>query len=214
MPSESPLSRYRSKRDQNRTPEPFGFEAQALPAVAGQRFVIQQHAARRMHWDFRLEIDGVLVSWAVPRGPAVDPKVKRLAVQTEDHPLAYADFEGLIPAGNYGAGTVIVWDRGSYEMIDGNSAAQGLHSGKLDFELHGHKLTGRWALIHTKGGKANEWLLISKSGRPSQAEPVQAQPASVLSGLTVEELQRGAQLDTELAAAASRAGAEERRLRD
>jgi bifunctional non-homologous end joining protein LigD len=213
MPHESPLSSYRSKRDQSRTPEPFGFEADlGLPAVRGQRFVIQQHAARRLHWDFRLEIDGVLVSWAVPRGPAVDPKVKRLAVRTEDHPLAYADFEGTIPPGNYGAGTVIVWDRGIYQTVDGSLPAEALQRGKLDFELYGHKLSGRWALIRTKGGKGNEWLLLSKSGRASKSEPVLAQPASIFSGLTVEELQRGVQRDADLAAAAARAGAVERRL--
>src|SRR5215472_13581191 len=118
------LDTYRQKRDPARTPEPFAAPHPAVGAAGAHRFVVQQHAARRLHWDLRLEIDGVLVSWAVPRGPSVDPQEKRLAVQTEDHPLEYADFEGIIPAGNYGAGAMIVWDTGSYESVDGNTGAE------------------------------------------------------------------------------------------
>src|SRR5262245_22017023 len=140
MASNTPLESYRSKRDPTRTPEPFGFETDpALASIRSQRIVIQQHAARRMHWDLRLEVNGVLASWAVPRGPSVDPKEKRLAVQTEDHPIAYADFEGIIPAGNYGAGAMIVWDRGTYELMEDGTPEDGVARGKLDFELHGHK---------------------------------------------------------------------------
>src|SRR4029077_9206912 len=113
-------ARYREKRDPTRTPEPFGGEGGHVAPASGGLFVVQQHAARRMHWDLRLEIGGVLVSWAVPRGPALDPKEKRLAVQTEDHPLEYADFEGIIPPGNYGAGAMIVWDRGTYRTVYGD----------------------------------------------------------------------------------------------
>ena len=122
------LKRYRQKRDPERTPEPFGDESLLRPAAPGapRRFVVQQHAARNLHWDLRLEIDGVLVSWAVPKGPSLDPAQRRLAVRTEDHPLAYADFEGVIPEGNYGAGAMIVWDRGSYRSVDGATPASPL----------------------------------------------------------------------------------------
>jgi bifunctional non-homologous end joining protein LigD len=214
MPRRS-LHEYYRKRDPNRTPEPFGSPAHSAPATpqTPHRFVVQQHAARRMHWDFRLEIDGVLVSWAVPRGPSVDPKEKRLAVQTEDHPLAYGDFEGIIPPGNYGAGAVILWDRGTYATADRISPGDALKQGKLDVELRGHKLTGRWTLVRTKRGKGNEWLLFKKaSGLPVPAEPVIAQPGSILSGLTVEELRAGESRTDELAAMAQAGGAPRRTL--
>ncbi|HUI25712.1 MAG TPA: DNA ligase D [Candidatus Kryptonia bacterium] len=213
--TERSLDHYRAKRDPARTPEPFGF-VQPPPSRVGRvhRFVIQQHAARRLHWDFRLEIDGVLVSWAVPRGPAVDPQQKRLAVQTEDHPLEYGDFEGLIPAGNYGAGAVIVWDNGTYECVDDVTPAQGLRRGKLDIAVHGHKLRGRWALVRTKGGDGKQWLLFKKAEATATAkvEPVIAQPGSVFSGLTVDELQRGVTRTAELAQQAKAAGAARRSL--
>lgn len=212
MPSsKQPLSRYYDKRDPRRTPEPFATAEDGGVGDRGRRFVVQQHAARRLHWDFRLEIDGVLVSWAVPRGPAIDPKEKRLAVHTEDHPIAYGDFEGIIPAGNYGAGAVILWDRGTYSVVDGIEPSEGLLRGKIDLLLRGHKLNGRWALIRTKGGKANEWLLISKNG-PAASEPALALPGSVLSGLTVEELRAGTTRDAVLAQRAVAAGAEQRAL--
>ncbi len=206
------LNVYRRKRHPGRTPEPFG-AVRAGPAYGPWGFVIQQHSARRMHWDFRLEIEGVLVSWAVPRGPAVDPKEKRLAVLTEDHPMEYGKFEGLIPAGNYGAGAVILWDRGTYECVDGVAPSEGLARGKLDLELHGFKLRGRWALVRTKRGNGKEWLLFKKAdGTPTTPEPVQARPESVLSGLTVEQLREGMRRDAELAAAAASAGAPHRPL--
>jgi bifunctional non-homologous end joining protein LigD len=177
-------------------------------AEAARGFVVQQHAARRLHWDFRLEIEGVLVSWAVPRGPAVDPKEKRLAVQTEDHPLEYGSFEGIIPAGNYGAGAVIVWDCGTYQCVDGVAPAEGLAKGKLDLRLNGHKLRGRWALVRTKRGEGKEWLLFKKADEfPTSPEPVIAQPASVFSGLTVEELGDGHTKTAELVEMAQVAGA-------
>ncbi len=207
------LDTYRRKRDPARTPEPFGAPGGAAPGAA-RRFVIQEHAARRLHWDFRLEIDGVLASWAVPKGPSVDPKEKRLAVQTEDHPLDYGGFEGIIPAGNYGAGAVILWDRGTYETVGGEAPGAGLESGKLDLLLNGHKLRGRWALVRIKRGSGRDWLLIKKAdGTPTRPEPVVARPASVVSGLTVEELRDGARRDAELAAAAAQAGAPRRALR-
>jgi len=204
------LKRYREKRDPERTPEPFGDERAPRPRGpdAPRAFVVQQHAARRLHWDLRLEIDDVLVSWAVPRGPSLDPAEKRLAVRTEDHPLEYADFEGVIPAGNYGAGTMIVWDRGVYRNLDGRSPAAGLDAGKLDLELQGHKLGGRFALVRTRRGEGREWLLLRKGA--SAAEPgelVLREPRSVLSGLTVEELAQGVSREPELRAALDALGA-------
>lgn len=207
------LDTYRQKRDPARTPEPFGAPGPAAESPTTLRFVVQQHAARRLHWDLRLEIDGVLVSWAVPRGPSVDVKEKRLAVQTEDHPMEYADFEGVIPAGNYGAGAMIVWDIGTYRSVDDNTPAEGMRSGKLDLELRGHKLRGRWALVRTKGSEGKEWLLFKKpDGWHGGPEPVVAQPASILSGLTVNELGEGARRETDLIALASAAGAPRRPL--
>ena len=209
---EQSLDAYRRKRDPARTPEPFGGSRRVVsaPPNGACRFVVQQHSARRMHWDFRLEIDGVLKSWAVPRGPSVDPKEKRLAVQTEDHPIEYADFEGIIPAGNYGAGAVIVWDRGIYALLDDVSAADALGRGKLDLDLRGFKLHGRWALVRIKGGKGNEWLLMKKPEGRTTAEPVVSQPASVFSGLTVDELREHVSRSAELAALAEAAGAPRR----
>jgi len=209
------LDEYRRKRDPGHTPEPFGDEGGAPGTdAAGGIFVVQQHAARRMHWDFRLAIGGVLVSWAVPRGPSLDPKEKRLAVQTEDHPLEYADFEGIIPAGNYGAGATIAWDRGTYRTVDGSNAGEDLRRGKLDIELRGHKLRGRWGLVRTKGDGDKSWLLIRKGLAPPAAtsELVVSLPASIFSGLTVEELGNGVRLTEELGRLAEAAGAPRRVL--
>jgi bifunctional non-homologous end joining protein LigD len=150
---------------------------------------VQKHAARRLHYDFRLEHDGVLLSWAVPQGPALDPATKRLAVRTEDHPVDYADFEGVIPAGNYGAGAVIVWDQGRFDAVEDLDA--GLAKGKLLFELHGHKLRGRWTLVRTRRRDASseEWLLIKKpDGWARTGGGDELPEVSVLSGLHVEEL--------------------------
>jgi bifunctional non-homologous end joining protein LigD len=179
------LAKYRSKRDFRRTAEPRG-EARAQ---AGHRFVIQQHAARRMHYDFRLELDGVLLSWSVPKGPSLSPRDRRLAVRTEDHPLDYADFEGVIPQGEYGGGTVVVWDRGTWQPQ--GDARDAMAKGKLTFALHGEKLRGRWHLVRTRGGeRAENWLLFK--GRDDAAsdriDVVASQPASVLSGRTVEQI--------------------------
>src|SRR5262245_53680848 len=150
------LAKYRSMRDFSKTAEPSGGRA---PAHARSSFVIQKHAARRLHYDFRLELDGVLLSWSVPKGPNLSSAERRLAVRTEDHPLDYADFEGIIPRGQYGGGTVSVWDRGSWEPEGDAHAA--LAKGKLSFTLHGEKLRGRWHLIRTRGdGKAENWLLF------------------------------------------------------
>ncbi len=181
------LERYHERRDFERTPEPFG----AVPgAGAGNSFVIQKHAARRLHYDFRLELDGVLLSWAVPKGPSLDPSTRRLAMRTEDHPLDYAEFEGIIPKGEYGGGTVIVWDRGSWRPL--GDPREGLQRGRLTFELVGEKLRGVWHLVKT-GGEDNSWLLIKSSRdqavQRADSEIVEKAPASVLSGRTLEQVE-------------------------
>lgn len=153
------LETYRRKRRFDETPEPRGRRARG----AGHLYTVQKHAARRLHYDFRLELDGVLKSWAVTRGPSLDPAQKRLAVRTEDHPVDYATFEGIIPEGHYGAGTVMLWDRGSWEPI--GDPHEGLARGKLVFRLFGERLKGRWALVRFKGQKKNErenWLLVKE----------------------------------------------------
>jgi bifunctional non-homologous end joining protein LigD len=179
------LDSYRAKRDFDRTPEPSG----ARPLPRGRRFVVQKHAARRLHYDFRLELDGVLLSWSVPKGPSLVPTERRLAVRTEDHPLEYFDFEGIIPAGQYGGGTVEVWDRGAW-IADGDAHAA-VRDGKLTFALAGDKLRGRFHLVRTRpSGKRESWLLIK--GRDEYAvdagEIVDEAPASVLSGRTIDEI--------------------------
>ncbi|MBI4242050.1 MAG: DNA ligase D [Candidatus Rokubacteria bacterium] len=181
------LDDYRGKRDPERTPEPFG----GRRAGAGRLFVVQKHAARRLHYDLRLEMDGVLKSWAVPKGPSVRPQEKRLAVRVEDHPIEYADFEGVIPEGTYGAGAVIVWDRGWYRLVKPDDPLAQLARGKLEVELFGFKLRGRWTLARMSG-KDKEWLLLKKADAfTGEEEPTDRAPESVLSGLTVEELREG-----------------------
>lgn len=184
-----PLEEYRRKRRFSRTPEPAG-EA-AAPPSAGHSFVIQKHRARRLHYDLRLELDGVLKSWAVPKGPSLDPKEKRLAVQVEDHPLEYGDFEGVIPEGEYGAGSVLVWDRGTWTPVEDPS--EGLRQGKLKFRLDGEKLHGGWALVRLRdGNRGKDWLLIKE--KDDEAQPgeqydvVDELPASVVSDRTLEEV--------------------------
>jgi bifunctional non-homologous end joining protein LigD len=200
------LEAYRRKRSADRTPEPFD-SSSVRPGL----FVVQQHAATRLHYDFRLELDGVLVSWAVPRGPSLDPAEKRLAVHVEDHPVDYADFEGVIPEGNYGAGAVILWDRGRWRPLEDPVA--GLASGKLLFELEGYKLGGRFTLVRT-GGKqqpaGREWLLIKKpDAYAREGEDDALDESSVLSGLRLDELRDGpariAALRDEMLAAGARA---------
>src|SRR4051812_1171903 len=183
-----PLEEYRRKRNFKKTPEPAGSPATSNGQL---RYVIQKHAASRLHYDFRLELDGTLKSWAVPKGPSLDPADKRMAVHVEDHPLDYAGFEGVIPPKQYGAGAVIVWDRGSWEPI--GDARAGYAAGKLKFRLHGEKLQGGWTLVrmHGRAGERQEpWLLIKE--RDAEARPaaaysvVDALPASVISGRTIE----------------------------
>jgi len=181
------LDAYRRKRDPERTPEPFG----GRRSTDGHLFVVHKHSARRLHYDLRLEIDGVLASWAVPKGPSVRHGEKRLAVHVEDHPLEYAEFEGVIPEGSYGAGPSIVWDRGAFRPLGDRPAREQVERGKLEFELSGVKLRGRWVLARMSG-KDREWLLLKKRDAFADGEePVERWPESVLSGLTVEELRDG-----------------------
>src|SRR5216110_2722785 len=183
-PGPDPLSTYRAKRSLDRTPEPGARPATAgPPPSAGGLFVVHMHAARRLHWDLRLEMDGVLRSWAVPKGPSPNRADKRLAVHVEDHPLEYGDFEGIIPEGNYGAGAVIVWDRGRWVPLE--DPHEGMKKGKLLFELHGYKLKGKWTLVKLKKGE-KEWLLIKEKDGYVSADSA-LPPESVLSALTVEE---------------------------
>src|SRR5579872_2809104 len=184
-----PLDDYRRKRRFERTSEPPG----GKPGEPGRVFVVQQHAARRSHFDFRLELDGVLKSWAVPKGVSLDPADKRLAVHVEDHPVEYADFEGTIAAGEYGAGAVIVWDRGVWEPI--GDPQKGYRDGKLKFHLHGEKLTGDWTLVRMRGRAAEDgdnWLLIKEQDAAAvpraQRDIVLEHPESVLSGRTLAEV--------------------------
>lgn len=179
-----PLEAYRAKRTVERTPEPAG----AVGEAAGRRYIFHQHAASHLHWDLRLEMDGVLKSWAVPKGPSFDQADKRLAVHVEDHPVEYGDFEGLIPEGNYGAGAVILWDRGAWTPVE--DPAEGLKKGKLLFDLHGHKLKGRWTLVKIKKS-ARDWLLIKERDGWMTPGGRELSAASVRSGLTVEELRAG-----------------------
>lgn len=184
-----PLSTYKAKRNLSKTPEPSGGQSKEK----GLSFVVQKHDASHLHYDFRLEMDGVLKSWAVPKGPSTDPSIKRLAMMVEDHPYDYKDFEGVIPKGNYGAGTVEIWDNGTYEPITGvtgkaameKELLRELKAGNLKFVLHGKKLKGEFALVHThmEGGKENAWLLIKHKepdAPPAQpvSQPAKAQPAS------------------------------------
>jgi bifunctional non-homologous end joining protein LigD len=216
------LEEYRRKRRFDRTPEPPAFvparpaggpqsgttagrptsategasadRPGKTPATAANRFVVQKHSARRLHYDFRLEIDGVLKSWAVPKGPSLNPGEKRLAVQTEDHPLEYAQFEGVIPEGSYGAGTVMVLDRGTFGVVNAADADQQLGRGELKFTLHGEKLRGGFVLVKLRHReKGNEWLLIKH--RDAAADPewnIGSHDGSVLTGRTLEEISESA----------------------
>ena len=149
------LSEYQRKRDFSKTSEPKG----APDASGGNRFVVQKHWATRLHYDFRLEMEGVLVSWAIPKGPTLNPAERRLAAHVEDHPVSYYDFEGTIPKGEYGGGTVMVWDWGTYALEE-STPAESLRRGEVKFRLNGVRLTGRYALVRTRSDK--DWLLIKK----------------------------------------------------
>jgi bifunctional non-homologous end joining protein LigD len=172
------LQDYERKRRFTVTPEP---PPKVRRSAGRLRFVIQKHRASHLHYDFRLEWDGVLLSWAVPKGPSLDPKIKRLAMAVEDHPVDYADFEGIIPAGEYGGGTVMVWDRGTYEPVEpdvGNSVKKG----ELKVTLHGKKLKGSWVLVRTGKWDSRQWLLIKhRDAAASESDIAEEQPRSVIS---------------------------------
>jgi DNA ligase D-like protein (predicted 3'-phosphoesterase) len=193
LPRDDALRNYRVKRKLRRSPEPSGGSRRRRRRP---RFVVQKHAATSMHYDFRLEVGDVLKSWAVPKGPSTDPREKRLAMAVEDHPLDYADFEGVIPEGQYGAGAVIVWDTGSYRNVterDGQEVPleQALADGHAVVELEGEKLRGGYALRRIGGGSRERWLLIKTRDEAADARrrPVSTQPESVLSGRTVEQVE-------------------------
>ena len=195
MRKRKPLEDYLKKRDFQRTPEPPGKKDRK----AGKPiFVIQKHAARRLHYDFRIEVGGVLKSWAVPKGPSTNPRDKRLAVPTEDHPMEYADFEGVIPEGEYGAGAVMVWDIGTYRNLrekDGKElpVEKCVDDGHIAIWLEGRKLQGGYALVRTGKGEKAQWLLVKMKDEEADARrnPVSSQPNSALTDRTLKQIMKG-----------------------
>lgn len=191
MSSKKTLRTYTSKRDFKSTPEPTAKQKNSKRTK--NIFVVQQHDARSIHYDFRLEIDNVLVSWAVPKGPSMDPTVKRLAIHTEDHPLDYAQFEGFIPPGNYGAGAVIVWDTGTYDNLKiDQTMGKSLENGEITVYLHGEKLKGGFALIKTNLYALGSWLLVKMRDEEAQQGTVitQDSPESIQSNKTITEFEK------------------------
>jgi bifunctional non-homologous end joining protein LigD len=186
------LAEYKRKRDFAKTAEPEG-NAPRRRSARALKFVVQKHAASHLHFDFRLELDGVMKSWAVPKGPSYDPAVRRLAMEVEDHPIEYNTFEGIIPQGEYGGGTVMLWDRGTYEAENGGGVEalrEGYARGDLKFELHGERLHGGWVLVRMKRPGRPQWLLIKH--RDELADPdydvVADVTTSVASGRTMDEI--------------------------
>jgi len=177
------LKDYKKKRHFTKTPEP-GPEKKTTRT--GRLFVVQKHRASHLHYDFRLEADGVLKSWAIPKGPSLDPSVKRLAMQVEDHPVDYAKFEGVIPEGEYGGGTVMVWDYGTYQPENTDDVTTAIRKGELKFSLKGKKLSGSWALVRTRD---RQWLLIKhRDYYTTEAEVTEVAPASILTRRTLAEI--------------------------
>ncbi len=188
------LETYRRKRDFKKTPEPAGDVGPSAPPPEGRRFVVQRHRASRLHYDFRLEIDGVLMSWAVPRGPSLNPDERRMAVHVEDHPISYYDFEGVIPKGEYGGGDVIVWDWGTFEPEETDDPGKSVGKGELKFRLDGQKLRGRFTIVKTRGSKSgpDDWLLIHKRDEDADGDwDVDKLPHSVKTGRTNDEVLAG-----------------------
>jgi len=192
--SHDSLRKYKSKRNLNTSGEPEGRKTSGEKPHDKPIFVIQKHDASHLHYDFRLEINGVLKSWAVPKGPSTNPSDKRLAVETEDHPMEYATFEGVIPEGHYGAGPVIVWDTGTFDNIKEKdsktvSLNQSYKNGQIEIDLHGKKLQGGYALIRTAPADEKKWLLIKMRDEYADARrnPIKTQPESVLSGKVIED---------------------------
>jgi len=188
--SNEKLNKYNEKRKFNSTPEPKEDSSKNSDKPI---FVIQKHNASNLHYDFRIETDGVLKSWAIPKGPSTDPKKRRLAMPTEDHPMSYSNFEGVIPKGNYGAGEVIVWDNGTYENLKENNSPtveESLKEGHLTIWLNGKKLQGGYALIRTNKGKNERWILVKMKDDEADARrnPTSTENNSVLSGKTIEEV--------------------------
>ena len=188
------LALYKKKRVFSRTPEPEGKKKSSKEAL---RFVVQKHAASHLHYDFRLEMRGILKSWAVPKGPSLNPADKRLAMMVEDHPFDYRTFEGIIPEGNYGAGTVMVWDEGTYESLNGEGlskeeqekiAYSELKKGDLKIVLHGKKLKGAYALVKLKNNSDNSWLLIKKDDKYASESDITKKDKSVVTGRTLEQI--------------------------
>jgi bifunctional non-homologous end joining protein LigD len=188
------LVKYREKRDFERTSEPSGETKAGKAAKRSLIFVVQKHRASQLHYDFRLEFHGVLLSWAVPKGPSLDPSTKRLAMQVEDHPIDYASFEGVIPEGEYGGGTVMVWDKGTW-TAESEDVAAALKKGDLKFNLQGKKLHGSWVLVRTRGfgsSKADRsWLLIKHRDRFSSSKDITAEkPRSAVTGRLLSDIAR------------------------
>lgn len=182
------LAEYRSKRDFGKTPEPRGHPRARRSAA--RAFVVHKHMASHLHYDFRLEHEGVMLSWSVPKGPSLDPSIKRLAIQTEDHPIEYNDFEGVIPEGEYGSGTVMIWDRGTWEPADPDEdVSEALERGRLSFVLHGKKLAGGFTLVRIGERK---WLLTKRRDAYADAlhDPTVEDPRSVATGRTMVEIAR------------------------
>lgn len=184
------LSNYRGKRNDAKSPEPAG---EASCHDPGRIFVIQKHDASQLHYDFRIRTGDVLASWAVPKGPSTAANEKRLAIRTEDHPLEYADFEGVIPEDEYGGGTVLLWDRGTYEPLDGKDPRQALEEGSLKFRLNGEKISGGYAMVRTgRDGDGEKWMLFKLDDREADARrnPVSTEPDSIASGRSMEEIRK------------------------
>jgi len=195
------LDKYHEKRNFRISPEPSGTSHATVPPKQAL-YVVQKHRASHLHYDFRLERNGVLLSWAIPKGPSLDPTVKRLAMQVEDHPLEYAGFEGVIPEGQYGGGTVMVWDNGEWSP-EGDDVEDDLRKGDLKFTLHGKKLRGSWVLVRTHGygGKTDKsWLLIKHRDRYASKNDIESgEPRSVLSGRLLVDIARDGGGDAEKA---------------